>query len=113
MTAAQAYANPGLTTSRIRRARELAGLTIGQAARRIGWTVVDVSSFETGSATPSEIQLRMFADLYGVNLAWLQGADPVVAPATRALICGADISWAERDGLLELFGAIATGGEAG
>jgi transcriptional regulator with XRE-family HTH domain len=98
-------------TSRLRRARELAGLSLGQAARRLGWAQGPLGAMEIGQGTPpTETDLVALATLYGVSLAWLQGADPVVPDHVDRVLRDADIPHGERDRLLELLGAIMTPG---
>ncbi len=102
-----------MTASRYTRARELAGLTIAQATKLLGWTdnmlLIDI---ESGEHIPSVGVVAKLADLYGVSAAWLRGARPVVPPAAERLIIQAmnDQRMSSRcgDDLLELFGAICT-----
>lgn len=69
-------------TSRIRRGRELAGLTMGQASRLLGIGLVALSDLEREKIVPTEEELRALADCYGVATSWLQGDEPVVGAAT-------------------------------
>ena len=57
--------------SRLRTAREMAGLTQGQVATRFGWHRPTVSEIEAGRRRVSAEELVALADLYGVNIAWI------------------------------------------
>lgn len=95
-------------TSRIRRGRQLAGLTMGQAARLLGMTVVQVSDLELGRTEPTPDQIAALADRYGVGAAWIAGADPVIPDECQRVLRMADISTGDRETLRELLGAIYT-----
>lgn len=71
---------------RLRRARELAGLDLQQAASRLGMSVSELARFEGGSAglvhnvpapllSPSAHDLERMCEVYGVNIWWLRGFD--------------------------------------
>lgn len=93
--------------NRYKRARELAGLSLAQAAARLGWAQGPLYAAEGGLGAPlTEPEVRIMADVYGVSIAWLQGADPVVPEATREMLRDADISFADRDNLIEFLGAV-------
>lgn len=97
-------------TPRYQRARELAGLSLAQAARLLGTGACDLSNMEIHADDPifrptADLERRM-VDVYGCSLAWLQGADPVVPEDTRKMLRDADINPTERDDLLELIGSI-------
>lgn len=59
--------------NRCRRARENAGLSVGQTARLLGIPVEQVMSVEVNDTAFAEAGPARFADLYGVNLDWLSG----------------------------------------
>jgi hypothetical protein len=59
--------------NRCRRARESAGLSIGQAARLLDVPIDEVRRVEESDAAYADVDPTRFADLYGVNLAWLSG----------------------------------------
>lgn len=99
-----------MTAPRYRRARELAGLTLAQAARLLGTGACDLSNMEINAADPilratPEME-RLMVDVYGCSLAWLQGAEPEVPESTREMLRDADLNPTERDDLLELLGSI-------
>jgi ribosome-binding protein aMBF1 (putative translation factor) len=61
--------------SRLRTAREKAGLSIKQASERLDWPTWLIEKYEAGHALPPSVCLRWLADAYGVAVAWL-GDDP-------------------------------------
>lgn len=69
--------------SRLRRAREMAGLSRAQAARQLGWLCLYEDETEP---QPNDAQLGVLAALYGVQFAWLRGADLVLRPEVEALL---------------------------
>ncbi len=76
---------------RLRRARDLAGLSQGQAAKLLGMHRPTISEIEAGRRRVSVDELKRFADLYHVSLSWLmdsaseQHYDPRVLLAAREL----------------------------
>jgi len=56
---------------RIRAARELAGLSQGQAAKLMGFHRPTISEIEAGRRNVKAEELKAFADLYGVEVTWL------------------------------------------
>lgn len=57
--------------SRLRVAREMAGLTQGQVARNLGWHRPTVSEVEAGRRRVSAEELSSMAELYGVSVSWV------------------------------------------
>lgn len=92
---------------RLRRARELSGLPLAQAADLLGITVSELSSLETSSVDPTDDQLHAMAVRYHVSLAWLRGADPVVPEPFRKMVNASDISTRDREALLEFAGMLS------
>lgn len=90
---------------RYRRARELAGLSLPQAAKLLGWAQGPLWTFENGvGSPPTEDDQRRMAELYRCSLAWLQGAEPVIPEGTRKMLREADISDHDREVVLEVAG---------
>lgn len=56
---------------RIRSARELAGLSQGQAAKLMELHRPTISEIEAGRRNVKTDELNTFADLYGVEVSWL------------------------------------------
>lgn len=65
----------GVLAERLRQARELAGLSQGQVAKRLGIHRPSVSEIEAGRRKVSAEELAELADLYAVNLSWLAGVE--------------------------------------
>ena len=56
---------------RIRESRELAGLSQGQAAKKLGMHRPTISEIEAGRRNVKADEITAFADLYGVEPSWL------------------------------------------
>ena len=63
---------PGLST-RLRQAREAAGLSQGQAAKLLEIHRPTLSNIEAGERKVSAGELKQFAELYKVSTEWLLG----------------------------------------
>ena len=59
--------------SRLKLAREMAGLTQGQVASQLGWHRPTVSEIEAGRRRVPAEELKTLSELYGVNVPWLMG----------------------------------------
>lgn len=57
--------------TRLRRAREAAGLSQGQVARRLDLHRPTVSEIEAGRRRVTADEVARFADLYGVSAEWI------------------------------------------
>ena len=58
---------------RLKLAREMAGLTQGQVAIKLGWHRPTVSEVEAGRRRVLAEELKALSELYGVNVPWLIG----------------------------------------
>ena len=67
----------GVLAERLRTARELAGLSQGQVAKRLVLHRPSVTEIEAGRRRVSAEELTELADLYAVDLSWLAGVDAV------------------------------------
>lgn len=56
---------------RIREARELAGLSQGQAAKKLGMHRPTISEIEAGRRNVKADEITAFSNLYGVESSWL------------------------------------------
>ena len=56
---------------RLRMARETAGLSQGQVAKRLGMHRPTISEIEAGRRRVSAEEFAIFADMYGVDANWL------------------------------------------
>lgn len=61
--------------SRLRLAREMAGLTQGQVAKAQGWHRPTVSEIEAGRRKVSVEEVAALSDMYGVNVPWVVGRE--------------------------------------
>ena len=59
--------------TRLRSAREAAGLTQGQSARLLGLHRPAISEIEAGRRKVTAEELWQLADIYGVSASWLTG----------------------------------------
>jgi transcriptional regulator with XRE-family HTH domain len=57
--------------NRLRSARDLAGLSQGQAAKILGFHRPTISEIEAGRRNVKAEELSSFANLYGVEIEWL------------------------------------------
>lgn len=57
--------------NRLRTARDLAGLSQGQAAKKLGMHRPTISEIEAGRRNVKADELKSFANLYGVEMSWL------------------------------------------
>lgn len=72
---------------RLRRARELAGLSIGQAAKLLGWSQGPLVLMEKGHGHPPDPgELGRLASLYGVSVEWLRGDEVQLSDDHRMLV---------------------------
>ena len=62
-----------LIAERMKQARTLAGLSQGQAAKKLGMHRPTISEIEAGNRNVTAPELTKFAELYDVNLVWLSG----------------------------------------
>jgi transcriptional regulator with XRE-family HTH domain len=76
--------------NRSRLARERAGLSIGQAARRLGMSASTVESIEASDQVYAVADRSKLADVYGVNIEWLDGTREHRDYAAVDGIAGAD-----------------------
>jgi transcriptional regulator with XRE-family HTH domain len=76
-----------MSKQRLRRGREISGLTMGQAARLLGMRVPDLSLMELNGVHYDDDRLPALAALYQTTVAWLLGDDPKLSPENLALLC--------------------------
>ncbi len=73
-------------TIRYRKARETAGLSLGQAAKLLGWKVTDLSLYELGSLRMEHEEEKAMAACYGCSAAWLRGETAALSPENETLL---------------------------
>ena len=72
--------------SRLRVARERAGLSQGQVARMLSMHRPSISEIEAGRRRVSAEELAKFADIYGVGIEWLTSAQDSETIPTDATV---------------------------
>lgn len=95
------------TLNRSRRARESAGLSIGQAARLLGVATDQLCRVEEHDAAYADADPARLADLYGVNVKWLSGHAELRDYEPLKSMSGADrLTFHDRDVLAELYASL-------
>ena len=98
--------------SRLRLAREMAGLTQGQVAKNFGWHRPTVSEIEAGRRKVAAEEVSKLAELYGVNVPWIVGEGEASQGASdRAKLAARELSKLkdeDLDRLLQLIQALKT-----
>ncbi len=62
-----------IVASRLREARNLAGLSQGQVARMLGLHRPTISEIEAGNRNVTAAELARFGEIYDVGVSWLSG----------------------------------------
>lgn len=87
---------------RCRRARERAGLSVGQAAHRLGIERDDLWDIERSTEAPGEALVTKMVDIYGICAEWIVGAVPQRDyEAVRRMPGWQDLGFADRDEVAE------------
>ena len=80
-------------SERIRQAREAAGLSQGQVAKKLEMHRPTISEIEAGRRKVSAQELELFSDLYGVTAEWLlSGMAGNVKADARILMAARELS---------------------
>jgi transcriptional regulator with XRE-family HTH domain len=88
--------------NRSRAARENAGLSVGQVARFLGMSAEAISQIEADDAAYAVADRTRLADVYGVNIEWLDGDREARDYASIDSMNGADqLTFHDRDILAE------------
>ena len=96
---------------RLRLAREMAGLTQSQVARRLGWHRPTMSEIEAGRRRVQAEELTVMAELYGVRTAWILGNDGPDAVSEKVSLAARELGKLkdeDLDSLLQLIRALKT-----
>lgn len=94
-------------TNRARRARESAGLSIGQAAKLLGVDRDALSRVEEQDSAFWDADRRKMADIYGVSEEWLSGeVDLRDYAALNRIPGGRELPFYDRDILAEFLAAL-------
>lgn len=92
---------------RIREARELSGLSQGQAAKRLELHRPTISEIEAGRRSVKADELSTFATLYGVEVAWLTTGESEEVKVTKEILAAArELSSMSEDDLKTLISTI-------
>ena len=98
--------------TRLRLAREMAGLTQGQVAKIRGWHRPTVSEIEAGRRRVAADELSNLAELYGVSVSWIVEEDQEHSSSSaRATLAARELGKLrdeDLDRLLELIRALRT-----
>ncbi len=98
--------------SRLRLAREMAGLTQGQVAKNLGWHRPTVSEIEAGRRKVSAEEVSRIAELYGVSVPWVIGEKEASSAASdRVELAARELGKLKKedlDRLLQLIKALKT-----
>jgi transcriptional regulator with XRE-family HTH domain len=75
------------TTNRLQRTREVAGLSLAQAAHLLCWPQGALSAMEAApGGPPTDANMQALADLYGCSVAWLRGETAELSEADKVLL---------------------------
>lgn len=79
--------------SRLRLARETSGLSQGQVAKRLDMHRPTISEIEAGRRRVSAEEIRLFADIYSVDVKWLtDGAREATGENDKILLAARRLS---------------------
>lgn len=93
---------------RLRRARELAGLSLSQAAKLLGWAQSPLYALETGAGgPPTDADLSRLAELYHVPIAYLLGDEVRIPDDLHRQLDAANVSPGDRATVLEFAGILS------
>jgi ribosome-binding protein aMBF1 (putative translation factor) len=96
-----------MVLNRSRRAREHAGLSVGQAARMLRLPIDQLCRIEENDAAYADSNPPRLADLYGVNVEWLSGRTELCDYVPIKTLANADrLSFRDRDMLAELYASL-------
>lgn len=86
-------------SARLREAREAAGLSQGQVAKKLGMHRPTVTEIEAGRRKVSSDEIERLSQLYGVSIEWLvKGTSGNVSADARVLVAARELSkMSERD----------------
>ena len=97
--------------NRLRTARDMAGLSQGQAARQMGWHRPTISQIEAGRRKVSAEELSLLAELYAVNIPWILGEQGSESASAKAMLAARELSKMREedlDRLLRLISSLKT-----
>ena len=92
----------GGIASRLRLAREMAGLSQAQVAKRLGWHRPTVSEIESGRRRVKAEELTILSELYAVRVAWIVGEEDADAVNVKLIAAARELSKLKDDDLNRL-----------
>lgn len=93
--------------SRLRSAREAAGLSQGQVARRLEMHRPTISEIEAGRRKVTAEELNKFGDLYGIDANWItNGASEGVGEPDKIMLAARELSHLKPKDLDRLMGLL-------
>lgn len=92
---------------RYKRGRELAGLSLGQASRMLGIDRTRLTDIEALRIVPEVQEVAAMADAYHTSEAWLDGAAVQVPESVTKILRDSDVSYGDRDTVLEFAGMLS------
>ena|SRR3990170_1785176 len=103
----------GSVSERLREAREAAGLSQGQVAKRLGLHRPTISEIEAGRRKVSASEIEKFSSIYGVTVVWIVSGSASDDPADTKLLMAArelsKMSESDLDRLMSLLRMLRTG----
>lgn|SRR5262245_5528741 len=94
--------------SRLKTAREQAGLTQAQVAKNLGLHRPSVSEMEAGRRSVSAEELATLAKLYGVSVDWLTGTQKPEPDRDRLELAARELSKLKKEDLERLLQLLAS-----
>jgi transcriptional regulator with XRE-family HTH domain len=94
--------------ARLRTAREDAGLTQAQVAKKLNLHRPSISEIEAGRRRVSAGELTAFADLYGVSVQWLASGDTNERAKSEVLLAARELTKLSRADLDRLVSVLQT-----
>lgn len=92
---------------RLRMARESAGLSQGQVAKRLGMHRPTISEIEAGRRRLSAEEIATFGDLYGVDANWItEGSGDTTAGTDKIMLAARQLSKLKNKDLDKLLGLL-------
>lgn len=105
-----------LMSERLRKAREAAGLSQGQVARKLDMHRPTISEIEAGRRKVSAEELEIFSNTYGVSLEWIVNGTTIDEPADARMAMAArelsKMSQRDLDRLMTMLRMLREGGNS-
>lgn len=102
-----------VVAERLRMAREMAGLSQSQVAKKLGMHRPSISEMEAGRRSVTANELVDLAEMYGVTIAWLTGTDKHAAGDPRVELAARELARLKPKDVERLLRVLATMREEG